>query len=371
MKKYFCLKLVVALIMISVILGTFGLVTAQADVDHFTIVDHAQNEVTLPTKIERVVVDQVPLASTYVMYMGGKSDYLIGLSDAVLKTISKTTLTKIAPDLLNVETSFNKQGELNIEELQKLNPDVVLYNAGNTKHYEMFKQAGIPAVGFNTAGGISSGNPTLLYAEWLRLLEDVFREPGKMDDVIAYGDQAMQMVQDRIVAVSEDERPNVMILFTFREGKPAVSGGSGHFGAGWLNAIGVKNVAQELTGIATVNLEQIYEWDPDVIFMPGPGQIKITPQNLEKNDVEGADFSPLKSVQEKQAYTCDLGMWSWYTPNPDAPLVIQWLAQHSYPELFTDVDLKMETRDYYRNFYHYELSDEELNHIFDDGNISQ
>lgn len=344
---------------------------ADSQDEFFTMTDHAKNEVTLPVKIERVVVDQVPIAGTYVMYKGGKSDNLIGLSASVLDAISKTALVKIAPDLLNVETGFNKDGELNIEELMKLDPDVVLYNAGNTKHYEMFKQAAIPAVGFNTAGGISSADPTQLYADWLRQLELVFREPGKMDDVIAYGDQAYRMVQDRIAQVPVDQRPDVMILFTYSDGNILVPGATGHFGGNWLKAVGVNNVAAELQGVQTVTMEQIYQWDPDVILMPGPGQIQINPLNLYHNDLEGVDFSSLTAVINKQVYTCDLGLWSWYTPNSDAPLVLQWMAKMIYPDTFQDIDLNKETREYYKNFYNYELSDEELDYIFNNGNINQ
>lgn len=131
-----------------------------ADFEPFTFTDHAGNEVTISEPVETAVIVQVPLAATYVAYQNGSAEGLIGLSGSVLDTISTTLLPEIAPEILEVDTSFYDNGELNIEELLKLDPDVVFYNAGNTENAEQFAQAGLTAVGFSTAGTNSgSGDP--------------------------------------------------------------------------------------------------------------------------------------------------------------------------------------------------------------------
>ena len=55
-----------------------------------------------------------------------------------------------------------------------------------------------------------------------------------------------------------------------------------------------------------------------------------------------------------------LGMWNWFTPNPDAPLVLAWLACRTYPEEFADYPLEDTIRDYYKQWYGYDVTDEEL-----------
>ena len=339
--------------------ATKGDPATAAKTDTIKITDHTGKEVTIPANITRVAIDQVPLAATYVMYKGGTAEGLVGLSGTVLATISRTALVEIAPEILNVSTSHYENGELNIEELMKLKPDVVLYNAGNTKHGELFAQAGIPAVGFST-----DGDPTKLYAEWLRLLEDVFQEKGKMDDIISHGDEMIAMVKERTAKIEDSKRVNALILFSYKDGIISVSGSQKHFGRFWLQAMNAKNAAEEVQGIAQVNLEQIYGWQPDVILMPGPGQCSITPSQVIANMVEGSDFSPLSAVEEKKVYTSDLGMWSWYTPNSDAPLVTLWMAQQIYPDMFKDIDLQSEAVKYYKDGYNYDLSPEQLKHIF-------
>lgn len=57
-------------------------------------------------------------------------------------------------------------------------------------------------------------------------------------------------------------------------------------------------------------------------------------------------------------------MWSWYTPNPDAPLVLTWLAKEAYPDLFKDINLEAETKTYYKNFYGHDLDKDTIEDIF-------
>jgi iron complex transport system substrate-binding protein len=334
----------------------------------FTVIDNVGNECTIPTKIEKAVIVQVPLTATYCMYMGGNVEHLIGVSGSVLSTISKTVLPNIAPEILDVSTSFyDAAGQLNLEELIKLEPDIVLYNGHNTTHTEMFKTAGIPAAGFST-----SGDPMVLYQSWLQLLEDIFQEEGKMSEVYAYANAKFESIQERIATVPEVDRPNAIIFWSIRDNAPTVTGETGHFGSFWLSNLGVNNVAKGVQGVASVTMEQIIAWDPDIIYMVGKGQSgNYTPQDLFNNNMGGVDFSVLRAVRERKVYSCDLGMWSWYTPNSDAPLVFQWLAKTAYPDLFEDLDVYQETFDYYKKFYNYELSDEQLDYIFTDSGIEK
>lgn len=53
-------------------------------------------------------------------------------------------------------------------------------------------------------------------------------------------------------------------------------------------------------------------------------------------------------------------MWNWFTPNPDAPLAFAWLATKAYPEEFKDYPLKEKIKEYYKKFYNYELTDDEV-----------
>ena len=323
------------------------------------VVDHAGNQVEVPDQIDRVVIDQIPILSTYMAYFEGSAPYIVGYCGSFKDTINETVLKNIAPELLESEETVYAQSGLNIEEIMKLEPDIILYNANNAEHAEVLKASGIPAVGFATIGAETPADPLERYEEWLRLLEDVFGEDGKMDDFLERGDEIVADVEARIAEIPEEERPSSMILYQVSDGVPQVAG-QGVFGYYWLEHLGVQNVAEETQGFAQVSFEQIYTWDPEVIFLNGPGLMKLTVQDIMDNTVEGADFSTIQAVENGRVYDTTLGMWNWFTPNPDGPLVLAWLACNAYPEAFADYPLEDTIRSYYEEVYGYEITDEEL-----------
>lgn len=327
------------------------------------VTDHAGHEVEVPNKIEKIVIDQVPILSTYMAYNEGKAPYIVGYAGSLKQVISGTVLKDMAPELLDATNTVQGQSDLNVEEIMKLKPDVIFYNAKNQDRYEKLSKTGVPCIGFVTMGADTPADPINRYGEWLKLLEDVFGEKGKMDDFLKAGDEIVKDVEERIAKVPEEKRPSGMILWKYQEGTPIVAG-KGTFGDFWLKRLKVKNVAADAKGYAKVNVEQIYAWNPDVFYLDGPGLLNIKTEDVYNNSVEGFDFSNLKSVKDKRVYNSKLGMWNWLTPNPDAPLVLAWLASETYPDAFKDYDLKKVIKDYYQKWYNYELSDEQIEDMF-------
>lgn len=327
------------------------------------VTDHAGHEVEVPNKIEKIVIDQVPILSTYMAYNEGKAPYIVGYAGSLKQVISGTVLKDMAPELLDATNTVQGQSDLNVEEIMKLKPDVIFYNAKNQDRYEKLSKTGVPCIGFVTMGADTPADPINRYGEWLKLLEDVFNEKGKMDNFLKAGDEIVKDVEERIAKVADEKRPSGMILWKYQEGTPIVAG-KGTFGDFWLKRLKVKNVAADAKGYAKVNVEQIYAWNPDVFYLDGPGLLNIKTEDVYNNSVEGFDFSNLKSVKDKRVYNSKLGMWNWLTPNPDAPLVLAWLASETYPDAFKDYDLKKVIKDYYQKWYNYELSDEQIEDMF-------
>ena len=294
---------------------------SQAAVDEkgtHKVTDQAGNTVEVPNKITRVVIDQIPILSTYMSYFKGSAPYIVGYCGSFKDTITKTVLKDIAPELMKSSDTVYAQSDLNIEEIMKLNPDVILYNANNASHAQILKESGIPSIGFATVGASTDADPIDRYQQWLELLEDVFNEDGKMNDFKSAGNAIVADVEKRIAAVPQDKRPSAMILWKYSDGVPQVSG-NGTFGTFWLKRLGVKDVVvDEAKGFTQVNMEQVYRYDTT------------------------------------------LGMWNWFTPNPDAPLVYAWLACKTYPEVFADYPLEQTIKDYYQKWYGYTVTDADM-----------
>lgn len=325
-----------------------------------TVVDHAGNTVEVPNTINKVVIDQIPILSTYTAYFEGNAPKIIGYCGSFKDTISKTVLKNIAPELMESADTVYAQSDLNIEEIINLKPDVILYNAGNKEHAQILQSSGIPCIGFETVGGDNQADPLVIYQEWLELLENIFGETGKMDKFKAAGNKIIEDVESRIAKIPESERPSAMILWKYANGVPQVSG-QGTFGNSWLKHLGVTDVvASEAKGFAQASMEQIYKWNPDILFLDGPGLLPLKTEDVLNNKVEGADFSTLTAAKNKRVYDTTLGMWNWFTPNPDAPLVLAWMACNTYPEAFADYPLEDVIRQYYHDWYDYDITDEEM-----------
>ena len=324
-----------------------------------TIVDQVGNEVVLPEKIERVVITSLwPLPSVNTLFQGS-AEGLVGMHPAAKAAAEGSMLGKVA-DLSGVETSFIQDGQINAEELMKLDPDVVFYLGTNTEEYEILNKAGIPAVGF-LANASGDWNAIESVASWMELLGTIFQKEDRAAEIKEMGYQMLEEVQARVSDIPEEEKERVLILYRYSDEQMTVAG-NGHFGDFWIEATGGINAADEVEGSPAVNMEQIYAWNPDKIFITNFSS--RMPEDLLNNTVDGDDWTSVKAVQDGEVYKIPLGMYRWYPPSSDTPLMLQWFAQKLYPEKFEDVDMNEEVKAYYNQFYGIELTDEDVTSIF-------
>ena len=141
-----------------------------------------------------------------------------------------------------------------------------------------------------------------------------------------------------------------------------MTAGSDAFGQYWLESTGAINVARDLKDYPEINMEQIYKWDPEIIFITNFSP--RLPEDLLNNTIEGHDWKNVTAVKNKQVFKFPLGMYRWYPPASDTPLVLKWLATKNQPELFKNTDMEKEVKDYYERFYGVNLSKDNLYRIF-------
>ena len=324
-----------------------------------TIIDHTGAEVTLPKEMHRIVISSIlPLPSVYCLFRGSAED-IIGIHPSSMAAAKNSYLINVFPELANADTSFVENGEVNVEQLLTLDPDVVFYSAANTEERVMYDNAGIPAVGFSTT--IADYDCVETYAAWIKLFGEIYGESETANEIIADGRKTAEEIKAVTDKIPADERPNVLILFSYDDGV-IKAGGSDFFAKYWIETAGGNNVAAALKGSAEVNMEQIYEWDPDIILITNFSS--HLPEDLINNTVEGNDWSNVKAVREGKVYKYPLGMYRWFPPASDTPLVLKWLAKTIQPELFKDMDMDEEMRDFYSEHYGVQLTDEDIQKIY-------
>ena len=323
------------------------------------VVDHNGNEVQIPEKIDRIIISGIlPLPSVYCLFEGDASK-LVGMHPSSMAAARNSILPYIMPDILDVSTDFATGDGISIEEVISLDPDVVFYNATDTAEGEMYRTAGIPAVGFSTTNW--GWNSIETFNGWVELLGEVLQQEDKVAGIVEYGREVESFIKDRIAAAGDIEKPRCLVLFRYANGVINTSG-STHFGEYWITTAGGENVASSLQGTAQINMEQIYQWNPDKIFITN--FTSVMPEDLYGNTISGHDWSQVKAVQDGEVYKYPLGMYRWYPPASDTPLVLMWMAKQIHPELFEDIDMDQEIRDYYQRFYGIEVTDEMLEAIY-------
>lgn len=348
-------------VLLLLFLSLVGAASAASGTEKATrvVVDHTGKEVRIPAKIERIVITGPwPLPSVYCLFEGA-GDKLVGIHPGSMSAAKHSLLPRVAPGILKARTEFLKGDVLNSEELFELKPDVVFYRVEAAAHAKQLALTGIPAVGFSTA--LSGFDTIKTFESWVHLLGEVLQQEDRASGIVEYGRRTYDEIQDALNGVKGLKRPRALILFNYGEGNIKTSG-SNFYGQYWLESTGAINVASELSGVADINMEQVYAWDPDIIYITNFS--RHMPEDLYENAIPGHDWSTVRAVRERKVYKFPLGMYRWYPPASDTPLVLKWLAKKNQPELFADVDMDAEVRAYYKRFYNLDLTDEDLRNIF-------
>nr|WP_314399488.1 hypothetical protein [uncultured Campylobacter sp.] len=71
-------------------------------------------------------------------------------------------------------------------------------------------------------------------------------------------------------------------------------------------------------------------------------------------------FSGLKAIRNKQIYANPNGIFSWDRYGDEGALQILWAAKTIHPEIFGDIDLRAETKKFYKKFFDFGLGDEQF-----------
>ncbi|MBO4782773.1 MAG: Fe3+-citrate ABC transporter substrate-binding protein, partial [Lachnospiraceae bacterium] len=156
------------------------------------VTDHAGNSVEVPNVINRIVVaDIYPMASVLTVFFDS-AEKIVGMAAPCMSAAKNGLLGELYPEILNAKTDFIDGTNVNIEELLKLNPDVVFYSAGSKEEGEAYKNAGIPAIAISPGKWGYDAIETL--NQWIETLVQLFPENNKAKVVRDYSEKTYKMV---------------------------------------------------------------------------------------------------------------------------------------------------------------------------------
>lgn len=369
-KKNSMLKLIVLMMVFAMTMMSFAACGGGGDesaeqaetAGTITVTDHADRQVEVPADIQRIAVcDIYPLPSALAVFFDS-ADKIVGMPAPSMTAAQNGLLGQLYPEILNAETGYIDGTDVNMEELAKLEPDVVFYSASSAELGEQLTNAGFAAVAISVNKWDYNCIETL--NNWIALLSQMFPDSDKAAIVEEKSNAMYDMVQERVRDIPEEEKANAFFLFQYSD-TTLLTSGQQFFGQWWADAIGANNVAKELStdNSVAVNMEQVYAWNPDLIFMTNFNT--YYPDDLYNNTVEGYDWSAVEAVKNQRVYKMPLGMYRSYTPGVDCPVTLLWMAKTAYPEKFEDVDVIAEAKTYYKDVFGIDLTDEQAQSIFE------
>lgn len=126
----------------------------------------------------------------------------------------------------------------------------------------------------------------------------------------------------------------------------------------WIELAGAENVVKKEGNQLELTMEEIVKLDPDVIII-GSNNANEAVKKLKEDKV----WATLKAVKSGKVYANPMGTFPWDRYSAEEALQILWAAQKFNPEVFKDLNMIEKTRDFYKRFLSYDLSEEDAKRI--------
>jgi iron complex transport system substrate-binding protein len=329
--------------------GSPGAAASTQAVSTHQVTDSTGASVTVPNTIHRIA-DSWEAHNEVVTMLGGGNKIVA----TVLKPSSVPWLYTVDPALNKAPTVFTDT-TVNTEKLVQTRPDV-LFTDDALQTAAKTSELGIPTVqlGFQTYQGLE--NVVNITADVLGPAAGA--QARKYNSYLNSKLAAVSAVTSKI---PEAQRPRVLHIYSL---DPLVVDGTHTMINDWITAAGGRNAAQVVGQTRPVSIEQVVQWNPDVIILASSAfdAADTGPQTVAKLTSDPA-WDQLAAVRDHRVYINPTGGWHWDRYGIEEALQIQWAAKTLHPELFRNLNMVAETKSFYSKFLHYQLTDEQAKRI--------
>ncbi|MBQ1281316.1 MAG: ABC transporter substrate-binding protein [Oscillospiraceae bacterium] len=314
-----------------------------SDLSQFT--DSLGRTAEIPQQIDRIAVTG-PM--TQIIVFALCPDKLVGLSSAW----SDDAAQYLAPEYYNLPELgqlYGGKGDMNPETLLALEPQIIL-DIGESKDGmaeeldDLQAQLGIPVLHIDAA--------TATYGDTYRMLGDLLSMQDEAETLARYCDETYEAT----AAMAETVEKVDALYITGENGLNVIAKGAYHAEIMDLltnNLAIVDDPSSRGTG-NEVDLEQIMNWDPDVII--------FSPDSIYATVADDPAWQNVSAVKSGSYYEVPEGPYNWmgFPPSVQRYLGMLWLSSVLYPNA-AEYDLRDAVTEYYDLFYHCELTDAQYN----------
>lgn len=318
------------------------------------VTDVLGRKVEVSTDIKSIAVAPIPYTSM-VYAIDGSGEKLEAIHPSAKAAYEMSILKKMAPEIENVSDDYiGADFSINIEEILNLKPDLMILWSRQEEEIKKLEDLGIPVIAL-TNGANSNIDE---FHKNIDILGKALGKEKKAEELISYHEDVMDYFKSKADQIDDEKKPRVLYL---KDPELNVSA-SDSFNQIMIEMAGGVNAANEVKGSWTqVSMEQILEWDPEIIYLSNFDD--FAPEDLYENRIKGQDWSNVSAVKNKNVFKTPLGIYRWDAPNAETHLFLKWMGQKQQPGVFSKYNFEEDLRSFYKQFFNYDLTKQEIDAI--------
>ncbi|MHC1682776.1 MAG: ABC transporter substrate-binding protein [Clostridiaceae bacterium] len=315
-----------------------------------TVVDGNGRTVTIPNQVDRVAVGG---AFNQIVLMLGGADKIVATAEAVQTGF----FAKVYPKIKDIPAAYTGSGAgtVNMETLLKAQPQVV-FGTFNESDSDTLKSANISMVGVVLNKPEDIKNTISIVGKVLGT-----KAEEKANEFIKYYDDNLNYVREKTKSA-----PKVKVFVASGDGaKGSVNTIAGNdINTSYLETAGATNIVAEKFPTASsntsvaVDFEFLFQQQPDVIIATSKATYDYI---IDANN--GSQWQKLSAIKNKKVYLNPKGVYLWSVRSAEGALQPLWLGKILHPDLFNDLDIKQKVKEFYKNYYYYDATDEDIEEI--------
>jgi iron complex transport system substrate-binding protein len=255
-------------------------------------------------------------------------------------------------------------GDINMEKLIQLKPDVVIWTLAIRDQVKSIAEPVLAAAGIPVIYIDYHAQTIENHSKSTRLLGQLFGKEERAEEIIKYYVDNMNMLNNRLARVSANPLTYMEITMTGPGTYGNTYASDYMWGAMIVNAGGTNLADGIVKNAAPVNAELVISKNPDVIILSGsywtnsPGSVRMgylaneaETQQLMRAYLNRPGWPQLNAVKNNRLFAIHQGLARQMYDVAS----LAFLAKCIHPELFADIDPLSMLREYYDRFLPYDL----------------
>lgn len=298
---------------------------------------------------ERAVFLPMPAASTYIAINRSERG-IAGMNVASAAAMRDGILGKLFPGFAGIATNITLgAGTIaNVETILALKPEAVFqWGTAGDEALTTLERAGLKVLGMRYGSQDDM-------AGYIAMMGQVAGQEQRARDLSARQAEQLAGMKAAFADLAEAKRPRV--LYLGRASDAYRAGGAKSYNDFYIQLAGGANVAAGTPSSATVTIEQILAWNPEVVLLGNfdtvmPADLYADPR-----------WQGVEAVRSRRVYRMPLGGYRWDPPSQESALTWLWLAGLLHPDRAPG-DLRASMRDWFDFLYGHKLGEDEIDGI--------